>query len=106
MMRAEFIGRFTPPRMTDIYIHINARVADYIRTHPYVPLSESVRFVRVRLHIIGNVRINIVGKYRSCVVSKLPIIYICKQTVVVMTALVPSDLFWLCVRVFAPCTYL
>ena len=24
------------PCMTDIYLHIDARVADYIRTHPYL----------------------------------------------------------------------
>ena len=33
-MRAELIGRFKPC-MTDIYLHIDARMADYIRTHPY-----------------------------------------------------------------------
>ena len=34
-MRAELIGHFEPC-MTDIYLHIDARMADYIRTHPYV----------------------------------------------------------------------
>ena len=35
-MRAELIGHFKPC-MTEIitYIHIDARMADYIRTHPY-----------------------------------------------------------------------
>ena len=33
-MRADRIGHFKPC-MTDIYIHIDARMADYIRTHPY-----------------------------------------------------------------------
>ena len=33
-MRAELIGHFKPC-MTDIYLHIDARMADYIRTHPY-----------------------------------------------------------------------
>ena len=33
-MRAELIGHLKPC-MTDIYIHIVARMADYIRTHPY-----------------------------------------------------------------------
>ena len=31
-MRAEFIGHFEPC-MNDIYIHIYARMDDYIRTH-------------------------------------------------------------------------
>ena len=34
-MRVELIGHFQPC-MTDIYLHIDARMADYIRTHPYV----------------------------------------------------------------------
>ena len=33
-MRAELIGHFQPC-MTDMYLHIDARMADYIRTHPY-----------------------------------------------------------------------
>eukprot|EP01048_Picozoa_sp_COSAG05_P000400 COSAG05_NODE_11_length_38500_cov_831.349861_9_plen_37_part_00 len=33
-MRAELIGHFQPCT-TDIYLHIDARMADYIRTHPY-----------------------------------------------------------------------
>ena len=32
-MRAELIGHFEPC-MTEIYLHIDARMADYIRTHP------------------------------------------------------------------------
>ena len=32
-MRAELIGHFQPC-MTEIYLHIDARMADYIRTHP------------------------------------------------------------------------
>ena len=32
-MRAELIGHFKPC-MTEIYLHIDARMADYIRTHP------------------------------------------------------------------------
>ena len=32
-MRADIIGLFKPC-MTDIYLHIDARMADYIRTHP------------------------------------------------------------------------
>ena len=34
-MRVELIGQFKPC-MTDIYLHTDARMADYIRTHPYV----------------------------------------------------------------------
>ena len=34
-MRADIIGH-CKPCMTDIYIHIDARMADYIRTHPYI----------------------------------------------------------------------
>ena len=33
-MRAELIGHFEAC-MTDIYLHIDARMADNIRTHPY-----------------------------------------------------------------------
>ena len=33
-MRVELIGHFKPC-MTDSYLHIDARRADYIRTHPY-----------------------------------------------------------------------
>ena len=36
-MRAELIGHFKPC-MTEIYLHIDARMADYIRTHPYACL--------------------------------------------------------------------
>ena len=32
-MRAELIGKYKPC-MTDIYLHMVARMADYIRTHP------------------------------------------------------------------------
>ena len=32
-VRAELIGHYQPC-MTDIYLHIDARMADYIRTHP------------------------------------------------------------------------
>ena len=32
-MRAELIGHFQP-WMAEIYLHIDARMADYIRTHP------------------------------------------------------------------------
>ena len=34
-MRAELIGHFKPC-MTEIDLHIDARMADYIRTHPYL----------------------------------------------------------------------
>ena len=34
-MRVELIGHFKPC-MTEIYLHIDARMADYIRTHPYL----------------------------------------------------------------------
>ena len=33
-MRVELIGHFQPC-MTEIYLHIGARMADYIHTHPY-----------------------------------------------------------------------
>ena len=36
-MRAELIGHFEPC-MTEIYLHIDARMADYICTHPYLLL--------------------------------------------------------------------
>ena len=34
-MRAELIGHFKAC-ITEIYLHIDARMADYIRTHPYI----------------------------------------------------------------------
>ena len=37
-MRVELIGHFQPC-MTEIYLYIDARMADYIRTHPYLLLS-------------------------------------------------------------------
>ena len=37
-MRAELIGHFKAC-MTEIYLHIDARMADYIRTHPYGKFS-------------------------------------------------------------------
>ena len=37
MMRAELIGHLKPC-VTDIYLHIDARMADYFRTHPYIVL--------------------------------------------------------------------
>ena len=40
-MRAELIGHFKAC-MTDIYLHIDARMADYIRTHPYAHAGVSV----------------------------------------------------------------
>ena len=41
-MRADIIGHFQPC-MTDIYLHIDARMADYIRTHPYLHCSPSLQ---------------------------------------------------------------
>ena len=35
-VRVELIGHFKPC-MNEIYLHIDARMADYIRTHPYRP---------------------------------------------------------------------
>ena len=46
-MRVELMGHFKPC-MTDIYLHIDARMADYIRTHPYAdgcPVCTAVRLV-------------------------------------------------------------
>ena len=34
-MRADIIGHFQPC-MNEIYLHIDARMADYIRAHPYI----------------------------------------------------------------------
>ena len=50
-MRAELIGHFKPC-MTDIYLYIYARMADYIRTHPYVPVRSGSHALLVcdRLH--------------------------------------------------------
>ena len=43
-MRVELIGHFQPC-MTDIYLHIDARMADYIRTHPYFFLGNRPFFM-------------------------------------------------------------
>eukprot|EP01048_Picozoa_sp_COSAG05_P023296 COSAG05_NODE_4983_length_1302_cov_2.063175_2_plen_156_part_00 len=43
-MCAEIIGHLKPC-MTDIYLHTDARMADYIRTHPYLCLSRSIVLV-------------------------------------------------------------
>ena len=40
-MRAELIGH-VQPCMTDIYLHIDARTADYIRMHPYGACEEAL----------------------------------------------------------------
>ena len=48
-MRAELIGHFEPC-MTEIYLHIYARMADYIRTHPYGRDSRDTR----RTFVIGS----------------------------------------------------
>ena len=37
-MRVEIIGHFKPC-MTDLYLDIDARTADYIHTHPYTTLT-------------------------------------------------------------------
>ena len=50
-MRADIIGHFKPC-MTDICIHIDARMADYIRTHPYV--HDKLRFSMHLLVLISN----------------------------------------------------
>ena len=41
-MRVELIGHFKAC-MTDIYLRIDARVADYIHTHPYLGLLPRLR---------------------------------------------------------------
>ena len=41
-MRSDIIGHFKPC-MTEIYLHIDARMADYIRTHPYSYTRKIVR---------------------------------------------------------------
>ena len=48
-MRVEFIGHFQPC-MTEIYLHIDARMADYIRTHPYAHHLNEPRAVKCLLY--------------------------------------------------------
>ena len=48
-MRAKLIGHFEPC-MTEIYLDIDARRADYIRTHPYL-LDGMGASSRVGLHL-------------------------------------------------------
>ena len=42
-MRAELIGHFDPC-MAGIYLHIDARMSDYIRTHPYLACVVALLF--------------------------------------------------------------
>ena len=42
-MRAKLIGHFQPC-ITEIYLHIDARMADYIRTHPYRYLDHGAAY--------------------------------------------------------------
>ena len=56
-MRAELIGHFKAC-MTEIYVHIDARMADYIHTHPYL------LYARLRLSCALLVVL-------SCIVSRL-----------------------------------
>ena len=51
-MRAELIGHFKAC-MTEIYLHIDARMADYIRTHPYC--RRIVFYWRSSLSVIDSV---------------------------------------------------
>ena len=46
-MRAELTGH-SKPCMTEIYLHIDARTADYIHTHPYMSIQLERRRRRVR----------------------------------------------------------
>ena len=46
-MRAGLIGHLKAC-MTDIYLYIDARMADYIRTHPYMSIQLERRRRRVR----------------------------------------------------------
>ena len=47
-MRAELIGHFEPC-MTEIYLHIDARMADYIRTHPYIRHAATLTYLPVTI---------------------------------------------------------
>ena len=51
-MRADIIGYFKPC-MTDIYLHIDARMADYIGTHPYFSLFFSALLARPLLLLLS-----------------------------------------------------
>ena len=56
-VRAELIGHFQPC-MTEIYLHIDARMADYIRTHPATrgassSLSRATNASQVFSHNVG-----------------------------------------------------
>ena len=42
MMRVQLIGHFEPC-MTEIYLHIDARMADYMATHPYYRMTHPLR---------------------------------------------------------------
>ena len=53
-MRAELIGHFEPC-MTEIYIHIDARMADYIRTHLVITqLRDPLEVVEVRDAVLAH----------------------------------------------------
>ena len=38
--------------MTEIYLHIVARMADYMDTHPYLPEGNAFGFFNVRLYLL------------------------------------------------------
>ena len=56
-MRAELIGHFKAC-MTEIYLHIDARMADHIRTHPYAD--------RLPEFIVGRFHVRAESEMQSC----------------------------------------
>eukprot|EP01048_Picozoa_sp_COSAG05_P008990 COSAG05_NODE_711_length_7822_cov_11.919720_14_plen_60_part_00 len=51
-MRAEIID-YLKPCMTDAYLHIDARMADYIRTHPCTSLGRLMSSEKSACHTHG-----------------------------------------------------
>ena len=67
-MRAELIGHFQPC-MTDIYLHIDARMADYIRTHPYL-CSTKAAAGAVASRALGVVSLTACPCYDACGINR------------------------------------
>ena len=68
-MRAELIGHFKAC-MTDIYLHIDARVADYIRTHPYardMELSIMCDFILTK--VWHTMRVELIVYFKPCILN-------------------------------------
>ena len=66
--------------MTEIYLYIDARMAYYIHTHPYVPanrptVSSVMRSTTLYDVVILRVRVKLIGQFKTCTTDiYLPIV--------------------------------